>query len=188
MSASGGPSDQYIEAVAQSVVPDWVYVYSGRIRNFFRDPRGAVLSIVVTFVFNEFVYPILNGIIATGEALIDTVLLIFFGADRAVGATGQLGIADLPIWAATQLTTAASGPAASILGVIRSYNVAVGQTAAQAGIAAPAVVFVLYAAEIAAVLFVLWSVVQTVDVPFIKLGGILRIVMVPINAIQKLIR
>ncbi|MFC7077870.1 hypothetical protein [Haloarcula halophila] len=188
MSASDGSSGQDVLVFSENPVPDWVYRYGGRIRSFFRDPKAAVLGFVVTYVVDEFVTPIFNGVLATGAVLIDTVLLIAFGEDRVVGATGQLGIVDLPIWAATTLVNAFEGPAASILAVIQSYNITVGQVAAQAGIAAPAVAFVLYTVPIALFLFGAWTIIQAIDIPFVELSGLVRIVMAPINALRNFIR
>ena len=194
MSASGssGPSLGAVRTVARnavySIVPNVLLNLSNQARNLITNPRRTILGVVVGFAVTNFVNPIFNGVFATGEALVDTVLLIAFGADRAVGPQGQLGIVDLPIWFVTTLVAAFRGPAASILAIIQSFNVTVGQVAAQAGIAAPAVVTVLYAAQIAAVLYVLWAIIQVIDVPFVELSGLVSIVMAPINALRNFIR
>lgn len=145
----------------------------------------ALQTITAWFVDN-FISPIVGAFLFVGETIIDVVLITAFGQDQAIGGSAY-GLAD--IWLGIVPLLERSGESfGSILGVIEEFNATLAELAATGGLAAPTIVTALYLLEVGAVVWVLWSLIRVIDVPFISLNGLVQVLTAPLQFVIRRLR
>lgn len=155
---------------------------------FLRDPRTYIIGTTVGYLVDTFIYPFFGALATAGTAMITAVLVVFLGSDLSLGATGSLGLADIPLYVTASLIGAGGPVGADLLGFVFQFNAAIAQVAADAGLAAPAIVTLLYGAEALVVIYLLWSLIQVIDVPIIEVSGVVRVVLLPVRKLIGVIR
>lgn len=189
---SDPPNDGYLRNLIRSevvdIVPNWVWAVGDRGQELLRNPRNAVLTIVIGFVVDQLLFPIFRSIATIGLTIVDAVTLLFFGTDRTLSATGQLGLADIPLYASSIVIGGAEPVVLSVVGFVLDLNQQVGEVAASAGFAGFPIAAGLAVAEVGVLLYVTWSLVEIIDVPLIELDGILQVALYPFRLVLGLIR
>lgn len=131
-------------------------------------------------VLGNFIRPLFTAIFRAGALLVGVIALIFLGSDCQLGQTGEtcnvpvlknlsifdgeasyLGIADIPIWLGEQLISVASPVGGSLLAPIQSINTQIGLSLMGLGLPAPAIIGAIQVAEIAAGLYLVSIVAET---------------------------
>ena len=163
--------DDVKEIISEQVnIPSWVW-----------NPRKTILGVVLGYVFTNFVQPIAASIYAAGMAIVDSVLVMFYGQDKIWSAEGQYGIADLPL-VATEIVLNVINPIISaVFSVVTQFNAAIAQAAAEGGLAAPPVVTLLVFIEVSGTLYALWYGFMAIDFPIIKKGAIIKLITYPVR-------
>lgn len=123
-------------------LPKWIFT-----------PRNAVLSIVLGYVVNEFVYPIVSAILFAVNSVIFALRAPLLGGDGKISATGAIGLADLPLVIIDLFITLLAPLVYALANGIATFNATVAGIAASAGIAGPAVAATLVLVEIALAVF-----------------------------------
>lgn len=145
---------------------DWVTDYADIFKEFGKRPAGFILGAVLS--------EILGGIESIVTVLLNAIRLIFLGSDGRISSVGTLGIADMPVYAASLLVRTGTVVGDAILDVVGTVLTTLVEIAASSGALAP----VVLSAEIAVVLVATAWVARTglqVAADFIPgLGGLLR--------------
>jgi hypothetical protein len=137
-----------------------------------------IFQTINIWVLDNIFRPIIQAVLWIGGAFIDGMLLIAFGPDTAIGGPSY-GVADGAVWIADESVSLVVPIGASLVGVIDTFNQALAEIAASAGIAAPVVVGGLWIAEGAVVSFFVWKAISVVDFPVIDLDNLIRAVTFP---------
>jgi len=146
----------------------------------------AVERIIIAWVLDSIVDPIVGAFVYVGEAIIGTVLILAFGQDQTVGGENY-GLADIWLGAAG-LIAESGGAFESVLGVIEEFNQTLADLAATGGPAAPTIVSALYLLEVGGVAWVLWSIIRVIDIPLISLNGAVQVLTAPVQGILRRLR
>jgi len=137
-----------------------------------KDVRGTLVAFGKSpagFIFGAVVSELLNGVQTLVESLINAILFVFLGSDGAPSATGTLGLADIPVFAATTLGSGGARVATAIATSIRTANRATVEVATVAGPLSP----VLYAAILAAYLVIsAWALRTAIAVAADAIPGV----------------
>lgn len=177
-----------LKSVQKAAVPNWVRDVGERGIKLINNPKSAVLTIVFGFVINQMVRPFFGSIVQVALILVDSVQILFFGFDRTLGPTGPLGLADLPLAMVALITDALQPAVFGVIGEIVLFNQELGRIAASAGLAAFPIVTLAAVVEIGVAAFLLWTLISSVDIPYIDQTGILRATTYPFRLVLGALR
>lgn len=177
----GGSDDDGLSAsqvadIVRSILPGWVLNPPRALRAFIERPVATVTTIVVGFVFQDIVLPIVRGILEAGLALVGAVLFLA----QSIAMIGDALI--------SALVGGFAPVGMTLLRTIGQFNRAIAQAAATGGLAAPTIVTLLWGVQLGVAGFFVVSLIESVDVPFVDLGGILRAVTAPVKFVVGLVR
>lgn len=161
-------------AVVTSIVPLWVFSID-RIG----DLRELIFQTINIWVLDNIFRPIIQAVLGIGGTIIEAVLVIAFGTDQAIG--GRPGLADFALVIATTIVGAVAPAGAALIGVIDSFNQSIADIAASAGLLAPPIVAGLWVAEGAVVAYVAWTLIRTINLPFVDLDAIIERAFFPVR-------
>ncbi|WP_254841138.1 hypothetical protein [Natronomonas marina] len=142
-----------------------------------------IISTVVDWFVVSFVRPVVGSILWIAGLFIDTILLVAFGPDRAIG--GSPGLADFALFLAGEFIDMTAPVATEIITTIVQVNETIAAVAAEAGIAAPIVVSALVLLELAVTAYIAWSIIRVINVPLVDLDAIILRVTGPFRAILR---
>lgn len=134
------------------------------------NPKEFILDVVMNWMFNSFLKPIAESIWNGGSAVIDALLLVFFGGNYKIGHPGEtsVGILDLPFLITKPLGLSYQTIGESISSAITAINSPIVEAVSTLGIAAPIVAPVLIVIELAAAAWLLWLTISLIDIPAIR--------------------
>lgn len=160
-----------------SPVPEWVY-----------KPQDMIYGFIVTFLVERLLRPMVGSIIDQFAMVVDTILIAFVGDDYVPSATGQLGLADVPVWLAVQIIGLVVRTTTVALNMFAEVNTMIATVAGRGGLAAAPIVTILWVLEVALVAWIVWRLIRMVDVPVVNLGPILSTITAPGRFFWRLIR
>lgn len=189
---SNSPKEGVLRRIIRSeifeTVPDFVWAVGDRGIELLKNPRNAVITIIFGYFVDRIIFPIFEAVAQVGIILVDSVQILFFGFDRSLGAAGGIGLADLPLVFVSLLTGALQPPMMAFVGQVNQVNQQIGRVAADAGLAAFPVVALAAVVEIGAALYVLWWILETLDIPAVDLDGLLRASTYPFRLVLGVFR
>lgn len=189
---SNSPKEGVLRRIIRSeifeTVPDFVWAVGDRGIELLKNPRNAVITIIFGYFVDRIIFPIFEAVAQVGIILVDSVQILFFGFDRTLGAGGKIGLADLPLVFVDLLTDGIQPAVTGVVGQINQINRQVARVAADAGLAALPVVTLAAVVEIGLALYVLWWIVETVDVPYVDVDGLLRTTAYPFRVVLGVFR
>jgi hypothetical protein len=169
--------EKAVLSVLTATVP-WVFAFQS-FEDFQSWLGDFVLKSINFWVVDNVIRPIVQAVLGIGGTIIESVLVIAFGTDQAIG--GRPGLADFALVIATTVVGAVAPAAAALLGVIDSFNQSIADIAASAGLLAPPIVAGLWVAEGAVVAYVAWTVIRVVNLPFVDLDAIIERAFFPVR-------
>lgn len=161
-----------------SVLPDWLPTSEEGLEDL-------VLGWVVAWFVNQFVNPVINAFLDLFTIIIDAVILVFLGGDGELSASGLWGLADLPLVFASVVADAGAVPVTVGLDIISDVNGMVVGIAESAGIVGLPIATALWVGWTLLVTWVLWRIVEMVDIPVIQLGVTLKTLFAPVTAVWR---
>lgn len=178
--SSSGDGTQWVKipkgAISDAInnaIPNWVQAIGELSKQgaatataLIRNPIKFIMTTVILWFLNAFVFPVFNAILAGGRAIVRAITTVF---DVAAGTA---------TWTSTTLIGVVAVVPRQVFGVIGEFNMALAQLAATAGLGAPPIVAALYIAEVAAAIYVIWAIIEA-----LQLGPYLRIVAKPLRAL-----
>lgn len=185
--ASDGDSRlrRIVRAAVIAIVPTWVLAFQTW-EQFTAFLEAFIIETVVKWIVANFVRPLVNAVLGIGGLIVDTILLVAFGTDRVLG--GPPGLVDLVVWLAESFVAATSGPTDQIVTVITDFNASIAATAADAGLAAPFVVTLMWGAELAVTGYIVWSIVRVIDFPLVDVDDFIIRVTKPFRVVLRRFR
>lgn len=168
------------------IAPDWLTgnksaltalaAASGTLLAFANDPVGFTRDIIETIIFEDFLFPVAVALWDAGFAVLDSLVLIFFGSDGAIGHTPgtKVGFLDLPDLAVDPVVAFVGAVGGSFTGPIGGINQEIAASVEPLGLAASPTVTALWAIEIGTAIWGGWVLINLVDVPFVRVMATLR--------------
>lgn len=170
----------------KAALPDWLL--SDTLKRFALDPRTAVLSVIIGFIANSIVIPLVTAFVRAGGLTIEAIQTLVFGTDHQLGGNGETwGLADFPIEIVDQVVKGAITPIIDpVQAVFVGINLVVIEVVApEAGLLSPIVVIVWFGFELYAIWWISWRALEMIDIPVIDLPEVLLTVSAPFRAITK---
>jgi hypothetical protein len=174
--SGGSLSSGDVADIVRALLPDWVLTPPPALRAFIDRPIATVTTIVVGWIFQDIVLPIVRGVLEAALAVVGAILVLA----QSIATLGDLLISSL--------VGGFAPVGAAVLNTLAQVNGTIAQAAASAGLAAPLVVTLLYGIEIGVAGYLAVSLLESIDVPLVDLGGILRAVTAPIKFVVGLVR
>lgn len=193
--------------------PRWVFRYAGVAKRFFSRPAAWLIFVLtggwvtyneaaarlsatdnplapVGILVDEYLFQtiLLPAAVSLWESMlgtVDTLSVIIFGGDRALGTTPGTtpGIADLPLVVADIIIAPIQAVFGDITGQIASMNASVAAAVEPLGLAAPMIVTGLWTLEIFAGLWLTWTLAEAI--PGIDVTDIVLSYTAPIRNILR---
>ena len=154
----------------KALVPKVVRDLGGQGRALLNNPVKFVLTTVILWFLNAFVYPVFNAVLAAGRAIINAITTALFTIANIANLTSSTIIGGLAV------------VPSQVFGYIESFNQALAMLAASAGLGAPVIVTALYIIEVAVALYLVWAVIEA-----LQLGPYLEIVAKPLRGVLSFI-
>lgn len=118
------------------------------------------------FLFRNVLLPAASALFNSLVSILDTLVIFIFGTDYQVGVTpgSTIGIVDIPVAFAGPIAGGFVSLTGTLTNSIASFNQQVATSLVGAGIAAPALVAGFWVAEIAALAWLTWVILQALTV------------------------
>lgn len=152
--------------------------------------RSAIELLMVEGLWRMLLLPLSNMIFESGEAVIDSIIVIFFGTDRSIGVSPgeQFGIADVPYEIMVQLADVASIVPMMLADMAEVVTGSLADGLVGLGIGAPFAVAISWSVTLAATGWFLWLIVSSIDWPLARVVPFLKTLTDPImNVIRRLL-
>lgn len=159
----------------------------GWLHGLVSNPVSWVEEIIVGFIYDTFLYPLGESLWNAGVATVDALIILGFGSDRAIGVAGasSFGILDIPFVIIAPVVTIFTNLTSWTVGGINSLNNSVASFISGFGIAAPIIVNVMVIGEVAALVWLVWTTINLVDVPLIRVVDVVMAAMRPIRRLWR---
>lgn len=145
------------------------------------DPIAFIVDVIEDWIIDSLITPLLDFVVNLFASVADSLLYVAFGTDRTFGVYTHIGVVDVPMYIMSLIIGAYDPAGSAVLGVMGDVNQAIASVAAEAGIAAPVILPLLWLAWVGLVVYVAWTLISALDIPLVRLVPLINRLLAPVR-------